>query len=76
MIEMLFFIVGMILGGLVSFVILCCFQLHRINRYEAQLLEGNRRECQKVTLSIAVYGTHATGWRLGRRLKEFEKWKL
>lgn len=37
MIEMLFFLIGMILGGLVAFVILCCFQLHRINRYEAQL---------------------------------------
>lgn len=36
MIEMLFFIVGMILGGLIAFVILCCFQLHRINRYEIQ----------------------------------------
>lgn len=37
MTELLFFFIGMILGGLVAFVILCCFQLHRINRYEAQL---------------------------------------
>lgn len=37
MIEMLFFLIGMVLGGLVAFVILCYFQLHRINRYEAQL---------------------------------------
>jgi len=37
MTELLFFFIGMILGGLVASVILCCFQLHRINRHEARL---------------------------------------
>ncbi len=33
--KLIFFIVGMIAGGLVTLVILCCLQINRINEYES-----------------------------------------
>ena len=54
MIEMLFILIGMVLGGLVTFVILCCFQLHRINRYEAQL-QRLKAQAQKIPPKIRVF---------------------
>ncbi|MBE7002104.1 MAG: inseCt neurotoxin 1c [Ruminococcaceae bacterium] len=35
--ELLFFIIGLLLGGCISFVILCCFQINRINAYESEI---------------------------------------
>ena len=37
MIELLWFIVGQFIGGIVTAIILCCFQINRINEYEAEL---------------------------------------
>ena len=35
--EFLWFLVGLLLGGCVSFVIICCLQINRINDYEEEL---------------------------------------
>lgn len=35
--EFLFFIIGLLLGGCLGIVILCGFQLNRINDYESQI---------------------------------------
>ncbi len=37
MIQLLFFLLGMMIGGLVSLVLLCCLQVNRINEYEAEI---------------------------------------
>ncbi len=37
MIELLWFIVGQFIGGIVTAIILCCFQINRINEYEAKI---------------------------------------
>lgn len=34
MTELFWFIGGLLLGGFVSTVLMCCLQLHRINKYE------------------------------------------
>lgn len=35
--EILYVLGGMVLGGCVAFVLLCSLQLHRINKYEAEI---------------------------------------
>ncbi len=35
--EFLFFLIGLMLGGCLGVVILCSFQLNRINEYESQI---------------------------------------
>lgn len=37
MIEFLWFLVGLLLGGLITTVLMCCLQLHRVNEYEAEI---------------------------------------
>lgn len=37
MMEALWFVIGLIIGGTLGTIIMCCFQLHRVNRYEAEL---------------------------------------
>ena len=36
--ELLFFILGLIIGGLVMTTIMCCLQINRINEYERLLI--------------------------------------
>ena len=40
------FVSGLILGGIVSLVILCCVQINRINKYEIEL-EKLRKQLNK-----------------------------
>ena len=35
--EMLFLLLGMVVGGFVATVLLCCLQINRINAYEAEI---------------------------------------
>ncbi len=35
--EFLFFIIGVMLGGCISLMILSCFQINRINAYESEI---------------------------------------
>lgn len=35
--EFLFFLIGLLLGGCLGVIILCSFQLNRVNAYEAQI---------------------------------------
>lgn len=35
--ELLFFVLGVMLGGLVMLVMLCGVQLHRVRQYEAEI---------------------------------------
>lgn len=45
--ELLFFLLGMIIGGFVVLIMLCCLQVSRINKYEAEirrLKQQNKRE--------------------------------
>lgn len=37
--ELLWFVGGLLFGGFVSMVFLCCLQFHRITRYEAMIRE-------------------------------------
>lgn len=37
MYELLFFIIGLLLGGIAAFAVLCCLQINRINKYEAEI---------------------------------------
>ena len=37
MIEFLCFLTGFLLGGFVETALLCCFQINRINKYEAEI---------------------------------------
>lgn len=39
MTELLWFVGGLLFGGFVSTMFLCCLQLHRINKYEALIRE-------------------------------------
>ena len=48
--EFLFFFIGLLLGGSVSFVILCSIQLNRINAYEAEI--------RKLKAQISKEGKH------------------
>ena len=36
--ELLFFILGLIIGGLVMTTLMCCLQINRINEYEKLLI--------------------------------------
>ncbi len=52
--EFLFFIIGLLLGGCVGVILLCGFQLNRINDYEyqirklkSQLAKDHRSETNK-----------------------------
>lgn len=35
--EVLFFLIGMMLGGCASFILLCCIQLNRVCEYEKEI---------------------------------------
>lgn len=37
MTEFLWFIMGLLIGGIVTTLVLCCLQINRINKYEAEL---------------------------------------
>lgn len=37
MTEFLWFLIGLLLGGIVATLVLCCLQINRINEYEAEL---------------------------------------
>ena len=37
MTEFLWFLVGLFIGGIVATLVLCCLQINRINKYEAEL---------------------------------------
>ena len=41
MTELLFFVLGLIIGGLTGITIMCCFQINRINEYENKLKKIN-----------------------------------
>ena len=48
--ELLFFLLGMMLGGCVMAVMLCCLQINRIRAYEAEiqrLLQKIRQDEEK-----------------------------
>ena len=36
--ELLFFILGMVIGGLTGITLMCCLQINRINEYERLLI--------------------------------------
>ena len=42
--ELLFFILGLIIGGLVMTTLMCCLQINRINEYERLLLMRDKNE--------------------------------
>lgn len=42
--ELLFFILGLIIGGLVMTTLMCCLQINRINEYERLLLMRDKKE--------------------------------
>lgn len=35
--EFLFFLIGLLVGGCVAFVVLCCLQINRINALESEI---------------------------------------
>lgn len=35
--KILIFFLGLMLGGLLSTVVLCCFQINRVNHYEQEI---------------------------------------
>lgn len=37
MTEFLWFFVGLLIGGIVTTLVLCCLQLKRLNEYEAEI---------------------------------------
>lgn len=43
--ELLFFVLGLVIGGLTGVTIMCCLQINRINEYEKKLkMSKNRGE--------------------------------
>jgi len=42
--ELLFFILGLIIGGLVMTTLMCCLQINRLNEYERLLLMRDKNE--------------------------------
>lgn len=44
--ELLFLLLGMVLGGIVATVLFCCLQINRINSYEEKIrrLQKNREQ--------------------------------
>ena len=42
--ELLFFILGLIIGGLVMTTLMCCLQINRLNEYERLLLMRDKTE--------------------------------
>ena len=42
--ELLFFILGLIIGGLVMTTLMCCLQINRLNEYERLLLMRDKIE--------------------------------
>jgi len=42
--ELLFFILGLIIGGLVMTTLMCCLQINRLNEYERLLLMRDKKE--------------------------------
>lgn len=42
--ELLFLLLGMLLGGAVATVLLCCLQINRLNDYEAELRRLREKE--------------------------------
>ena len=39
MMELLFFIIGLLIGGFVAVFFMAGFQLHRVNKYEYQIMK-------------------------------------
>ena len=44
--ELLFFFLGMMFGGLVAVVMLCCLQINRIHKYEAEIRRLRQKDGQ------------------------------
>ena len=44
MLYILFFILGLIIGGLVMTTLMCCLQINRLNEYERLLLMRDKKE--------------------------------
>ena len=42
--ELLFFVLGLIIGGLTGIVLLCMLQVNRINEYENKIKELSNKE--------------------------------
>lgn len=42
--ELLFFVLGLTIGGLTGITIMCCLQINRINEYERQIHMHNDEE--------------------------------
>ena len=42
--ELLFFILGLVIGGLVMTTLMCCLQINRINDLERQIVMANNNE--------------------------------
>lgn len=47
MTELLWFLVGLLLGGCVATVVLCCVNIDRIDRYERQIRDLRIQLCKK-----------------------------
>ena len=47
MIKLLFLLLGMMLGGCVATVLLCCLQINRINAYEAEIRKLKKKTDQE-----------------------------
>ena len=45
--EILYVLVGMVLGGGAAFVLLCCLQMHRSNEYEAEIRKLRAKRDEK-----------------------------
>ena len=45
--ELLFFILGLIIGGLVMTTLMCCLQINRLNEYERLLLMRDKKEYEE-----------------------------
>lgn len=46
--ELLFFVLGMVVGSLSSTVLLCCLQINRINEMERKYLKLKAQKSQEV----------------------------
>lgn len=42
--ELLFFILGMVIGGLTGITLMCCLQINRINELERQIILKDNEE--------------------------------
>lgn len=42
--ELLFFVLGLVIGGLTGVTIMCCLQINRINEYEKKINSIEKKE--------------------------------